>query len=92
MLFAARFSLDNITTRELVIALMGMLIVFTALLLITAFIAILPKALKSLNHLLPPETDHHHVSVAPASASVDEAVVVAIAVGLHARTQSKSTE
>ena len=92
MLLAESFSLDNITTRELGIAAMGLLIVFTALVLITSFIAILPKALESLKHVLPPEVDHHHGAVAPASASPDDAVVVAIGVGLHARLQNKSTE
>jgi len=91
MLLADSFSLDNITSRELGIALMGLLIVFTALILITSFIAILPKALDSLKDLLPAEVDHHH-SAARASGSDDEAVVVAIGVGLHARLQDKSTE
>ena len=92
MLLAESFSLDNITSRELGIAAMGLLIVFTALVLITGFIANLPKALESLKHLLPPEVDHHHAAAAPASASDDEAIVVAIGIGLHARLQSKSTE
>lgn len=94
MLLAESFSLDNIGSRELSVAAVGLLIVFTSLVLISGFIAILPKILESLNKLLP-ETEHHHGATAPAAASAaapDEAVVVAIGAALHAKMQSKSTE
>lgn len=92
MLFAESFSLDNITRDELGVAAMGLLIVFTALVVISGFIVVLPKALDALQHMLPPEVDHHHGTAVPATRSDDEAIAVAIGVGLHARMQSKSTE
>ena len=92
MLLAESFSLENITSREVTIALMGLLIVFTALVLITTFIALLPKALEWLKDLLPPEGEHHHGAAAPVSSPDEEAVVVAVGVALHARLQHKSTE
>ncbi|MBP86239.1 MAG: hypothetical protein CMJ64_05920 [Planctomycetaceae bacterium] len=92
MLLVISFSLDNITSRELGVAVMGLLIVFTALVLISGFIAILPRIMDSLQHVLPPEGDHHHGTATPAGALDDEVVAVAIGVALHARMQNKSTE
>lgn len=91
MLLAVSFSLENITSRELGVAIMGLVIVFTALVLITGFIAYLPKTLESLQHVLPPETEHHHGSARSAATSDDEVVAVAIGAALHAKMRNDST-
>ena len=76
------------------IAVTGMLIVFAVLVLISAFIAALPKALERLGPLLPPETVRHgHAPPAPLQTPqrtpeprdkhVDEQLVAAIGVALH---------
>jgi hypothetical protein len=68
------------------IALVGLVIVFTALTLISLFIGFLPRILKALFPYLPQST---HVAPSPAeSTAVDEEMVVAaIGLVLHTETQ-----
>ena len=91
MLGQTSFSVQNIVENDgLGIALTGMLIVFTALTLITVFIAYLPKLLAALGNVLPPETEHHAPPVG--RAADDEAVIVAIGVALQRQTQARTQE
>ena len=78
------FSVDNIFANDGIgIAITGMLIVFVALVLITIFVALMPKVLGLLAGVLPPEIEHHAALVEP---SVDnEALAVAIGFALHSK-------
>lgn len=65
----------------------GMLIVFSALILVSLFIAWLPRGLGWINEIFPETPDHHHhppQSRKPPDA-IDEELVVAIAAVLDAR-------
>lgn len=79
---------DNILEHDGIgIALTGMTIVFVALMLISGFIALLPKFMQVFSAFLPPET--HHDAATPRSAGEDEAVIAAIGFVLHQREQEK---
>ena len=84
------FSESNLTWQSIELAITGMLIVFTALSLISLFVAALPRALGLVNGFLPPETDHPLAPEAASALENDEEAVVAIAVALHKRLRSKS--
>ena len=73
------------------IAIVGLLIVFTALSLITLFIGYLPNVLKALAPYLPQST---HVAPSPAESTVvdEEMVVAAIGMVLHTETQKATRE
>lgn len=73
------------------ISLIGMLIVFTALGLITLFIGYLPHILKALSPYLPQST---HVAPSPAESTVvdEEMVVAAIGMVLHTEIQKAKRE
>ena len=64
------------------IAITGMLIVFAALVLISLFIAALPKVLEAVSGVFPEKVDSH---VQRASGSIDPSVVAAIGFALHQR-------
>ena len=70
------------------ISITGMLIVFTALTLITVFIAALPKILTAIEPYLPAMEDHHHAPTTAESLPTDEEKIVA-AIGhvLHTEMQ-----
>lgn len=85
------FSTQNIAAGQGVeLAIAGMLIVFTVLLLITVFIALLPRGLAVLARKYP-EREILHAAPDPAGPSTDnEAVLAAIGYVLHARMQGKA--
>jgi oxaloacetate decarboxylase gamma subunit len=69
------------------LSLTGMLIVFCALVLVSLFIAWLPRGLAWINEIFPEAPDHHHhppQSRTPGD-GIDEELVVAIAAVLDAR-------
>jgi len=74
--------------NAIAIAITGMLIVFTALTLISVFIAALPKILSAIEPYLPTAEDHHDAPTAAESLPTDEEKIVA-AIGhvLHAEMQ-----
>ena len=74
--------------NAIAIAITGMLIVFTALTLISVFIAALPKILSAIEPYLPAVEDHHHAPTAAESLPSDEEKIVA-AIGhvLHTEMQ-----
>ncbi|CCO22415.1 OadG family protein [Maridesulfovibrio hydrothermalis] len=84
------FSWDNVVAGNgVAISLSGMSIVFVALLLVSVYIALLPKLAAFCNKIIPPAA-HHHGPVASAptppasSAGASEAEIVAAAVAyLH---------
>jgi Na+-transporting methylmalonyl-CoA/oxaloacetate decarboxylase gamma subunit len=87
------FSGQNIIDSQGVsIAVTGMLIVFSTLIIISLFIAVLPRILEILKGILPSETAHHAAAPAKASAVTaageEEAVAVAVGFALHTRRQA----
>ena len=67
------------------IAITGLTIVFVALLLISVFIALLPRLMEVLSVIFPEE----HAEAAPAARSVvDEELVAAIGFALHQRERN----
>ena len=79
------FGLQNIIANDGIgIAITGMSIVFTALTLITMFIATLPKLLGLLANVLPPEQEHH----APREDRAADDEALAVAVGFALRSKS----
>ena len=77
-----------VASNGIAIALTGILIVFVALTLIAAFIALLPKVLNALSFALPPE-DAPSPSRRPAASSGEE-VAVAIGYAMHKRMTEKN--
>ena len=75
-------------SNAIAIAITGMLIVFTALTLITVFIAALPRILTAIEPYLPAMEDHHHAPTTAESLPIDEGKIVA-AIGhvLHTEMQ-----
>ena len=74
--------------NAIAIALTGMLIVFTALTLISVFIAALPKILSAIEPYLPAVEDHHHAPTTAESLPTDEEkIVAAIGHALHTEMQ-----
>ena len=83
------FSYQNIIAGDgFELAFAGMTIVFTALVLVSIFIAVLPKVLVVLNRLIP-EVHHHTAAPQQREASDETAVAAAIGFGLHTRKQSR---
>jgi sodium pump decarboxylase gamma subunit len=69
------------------LAIVGMTIVFFVLVLVSLFIAAMPRLLPIVNSILP-VVEHHHgapmpSAARPAAASAEEEVVAAIGVALH---------
>ena len=87
------FNLQNIIDAQgFALSITGMVIVFTALALITITIALLPRILEILAAILPAEDDHRAppprtapAPDAPAATDDNAAVVAAIGYVLHAR-------
>ena len=70
--------------NAIAIAITGMLIVFTALALISVFIAVLPKLLSAIETYLPAVKDHHRApTTAESPPSDEEKIVAAIGHVLH---------
>jgi|TARA_B100000315_G_C14273092_1_gene449584 Na+-transporting methylmalonyl-CoA/oxaloacetate decarboxylase gamma subunit len=85
-----QFSIQNITDGQGVeLAIAGMLIVFTVLILISMFIALLPKILRIVAQKYP-EQEIHPATTAPSGSTGDEAILAAIGYVLHARIQGKA--
>ena len=79
------YSFQNVIDNQgISIAITGMLIVFTALVLISLFITLLPRIVSALNHRFPEPAE----TAAVASASTDPAVVAAIGLALHRRARA----
>ena len=83
------FRASNVVEGNAVaISVTGMLIVFSALTLITVFIAMLPRILSSLDPYLPAVSDHHHQPTPADALPMDEErIVAAIGAVLHAEMQ-----
>ena len=83
------FSYHNIASGQgFELAFAGMIIVFTALVLVTLFIALLPKALVVVNRLIPEA--HLHTAPPPQRQSDDDAAIAAaVGFALHARQQTR---
>ena len=71
--------------QGVIIAAVGLLIVFVALILITVFIAAMPKFLNFIGHLWP-EVDEHHV-FEHAESDEDEELELLAAIGLVLHTE-----
>lgn len=72
---------ENIVSANgVTIAIMGMLIVFSALTIISLFIALLPKLLLLLEKIIPEE--HHQHEAAPSQPADHEQVLAAIGYAL----------
>ena len=82
------FGFHNILENDGIgLAVTGMSIVFTALVLVAGFIAALPGALSRLAPILPPELVRH-----AAAAEDEEAVAVAVAYALRSRAGARKVE
>ncbi len=77
-------------SRGAVIAIAGLLIVFAALLLISLFIAVLPKLLEQVARVWPEVESHHGSEARAAEPDVEQAAVLA-AIGfvLHTELQKQ---
>ena len=85
------FSIQNITAGQgIELAIAGMLIVFTVLLLITVFIALLPRGLAVLARKYPEREMPHSASDPTGSSTDNKAILAAIGYVLHARMQGKA--
>ena len=73
----------------LVIAAVGLTIVFVALVLISLFIATLPRVLTLIGHLWPEVEDHHAVEHVESATDEDLAVLAAIGWVLHTEFQQQ---
>lgn len=71
----------------IVIAAVGLLIVYVALVLIALFIATLPRVLVLIGHLWPEVDDHHGLEHVESEAEEDLAVLAAIGFVLHTEFQ-----
>lgn len=89
------FNLQNVIEAQgFALSITGMVIVFTALTLISITIALLPRILEILAGILPAEGGHRAPTPrtapppsAPAASADDAAVVAAIGYVLHARAR-----
>ena len=85
------FSMQNITDGQgLELAIAGMSIVFTILILISGFIALLPKILSVVAQKYPEREIHHTVPDPSGPPTDDGAVLAAIGYALHTRIQGKT--
>jgi len=84
--------IENILEQEGIgIAITGMSIVFTALLLITFYIAFLPTLLKQLDRVLPEEKSRHQRADGKVSEEKDLMIAAAIATAFRRRHKLKET-
>ncbi|MEO2019290.1 MAG: OadG family transporter subunit [Fuerstiella sp.] len=89
MILAAFFDASRITDKGIAIAGTGLLIVFAALILITLFIAALPRILEAVAKVLPEVPDRHTVPDSSESLLPDDAVLAAIGFVLHHELQKQ---
>lgn len=94
MLFSQfEFSIQNVIDgRGIGIALTGMAIVFVALSLITAFIALLPKLLQVTSNFLPPEADRYALPAAVETADTEDDILAAIGYVLHTQARNRDSQ
>jgi Na+-transporting methylmalonyl-CoA/oxaloacetate decarboxylase gamma subunit len=79
---------SDVMTEGISIAAAGIVIVFSALLLISLFIASLPRMLRVLSHVWPEASDgHHEVGHPENQVSDDSDVLAAIGFVLHTEFQ-----
>lgn len=83
------FSMQNVIDGQgLEITIVGITIVFSALAMISLFIAALPRVLTVLDPYLPAAAhEHGHASPAVPPSGEDERIVAAIGLALHHRQQ-----
>lgn len=89
MILAAFFDASLITGKGIAIAGTGLLIVFAALILITLFIAALPRILETVATVLPEVPDRHAPQDSSESLLPDEAILAAIGFVLHSELQKQ---
>ena len=80
------FDFQNVIDADGIgIAVMGMLIVFVALILVSLFIAALPKVLDALSDYLPAEHAYHggHAAVGGDDRDDEEPIIAALGFVLH---------
>ncbi len=85
------FSFENVIKGDGInISLTGMGIVFTALILVSAYIALLPKIAGFFNKIIPPSAHHHDPEPAakPVQGDQTEAEIVAAAVAYLQKNKS----
>ena len=80
-----QLALDNPIAQGLDLAFAGMSIVFTALVLVSVFIAVLPRILAAINPYIPPAQLHTQNQDKETDAT---AIAAAIGFALHARRQN----
>ena len=81
------FNYQNIIAGQgFQLAFAGMTIVFTALVLVSIFIALLPKVLVVLNRLIP---EVHHHTAAPKQRETGDETAIAAAIGFALHTQQQ---
>jgi Na+-transporting methylmalonyl-CoA/oxaloacetate decarboxylase gamma subunit len=88
------FDFQNVIDADgISIAVMGMLIVFVALALVSLFIASLPRILEALNDYLPAEHAHHggHAAAAADDVDDDEPIIAALGFVLHQELHKQQT-
>lgn len=81
---------QNVVENDgLTIAIAGMVVVFSALAVISLFIALLPSAMKQLHRIAPEREDRHAAASPPANPPVteDESVAAAIGFAMHLHGQ-----
>ncbi len=80
-----QLALDSPIAQGLDLAFVGMSIVFTALVLVSVFIAVLPRILAAINPYIPPAQLHTQSQDKETDAA---AIAAAIGFALHARRQN----
>lgn len=80
-----QLALDNPVALGLDLAFAGMSIVFTALVLVSVFIAVLPRILAAIHPYIPPAQLHTQSQSKESDAA---AIAAAIGFALHARRQN----
>ena len=81
------FNYQNIITGQgFQLAFAGMTIVFTSLVLVSIFIALLPKVLVVLNRLIP---EVHQHTAAPKQRETSDETAIAAAIGFALHTQQQ---
>ena len=80
-----QLALDNPIAQGLDLAFAGMSIVFTALVLVSVFIAVLPRILAVINPYIPPAQLH---TQSQSNETDTAAIAAAIGFALHARRQN----
>ncbi|MDR4506357.1 MAG: OadG family protein [Candidatus Scalindua sp.] len=79
-----KLSIQNILDgRGFDISITGMVVVFTALALISAFISLLPAILRIVNRIFPQEEASHAPSLSRSSHTPENEVIAAIGFALH---------